>query len=67
MRLTMLYGSEYWVVDKRIEQQMSVTEIRMIRWMNKMKRDDGIGNEYVRSIGVALENVQNEIKQTEII
>lgn len=41
---------------------MSVTETRMMRWMNKMKRDDGIGNEYVRSIGVALENVQNEIK-----
>jgi len=30
VRPTMLYGSESWVVDKKIEQRMSVSKIRML-------------------------------------
>jgi hypothetical protein len=30
MRPTMLYGSGCWVVDRRIEQSMSVAKIRML-------------------------------------
>jgi hypothetical protein len=47
----MLYGSECWAVDRRIEQSMNVPEIR---WMSGVAREDRIRNEYVRvSIGVA--------------
>jgi hypothetical protein len=54
MRPTMLYGSECWAF-RRIEQSMSVEEIRMLRWMSGLTRENKIRNNYVRgSIGVAL-------------
>lgn len=38
VRPTMIiYGSECWMVDKRIEQSMSFVEIRMFRWMSGLK------------------------------
>jgi len=53
MRPTLLYGSKCWAVDKKIEQRISVTEMRMLRWMNGVTREDRIRNKYVRgSIGV---------------
>jgi hypothetical protein len=57
VRLTMLYGSECWVVDRRIEKSMSVTEMSMLRWMSGVTREDRKKNKYVvrgGSIGVAL-------------
>jgi len=51
----MLYGSECWAVDKKIEQRMGLVEMRMLRWMSRVTRKDRIKNEYVRgSIGIAL-------------
>ncbi|XP_050532668.1 uncharacterized protein LOC126900777 [Daktulosphaira vitifoliae] len=54
MRLAMMYGSECWTVDNKVEQRMSVVEMRMLRWMSGMTRKDRIRNEHIRgSIGVA--------------
>jgi hypothetical protein len=51
---TMLYSSECWVVDRRIELSMNVTEMKMLRWMSGVTRKNRIKNEYVRGIiGVA--------------
>ena len=50
----MLYGTECWAADRKIEQSMSVTEMRMLRWMSGVTSEDRIKNKYVRgSIGVA--------------
>jgi len=54
VRLAMLYGSECWMVDKKIEQITSVAEMRTLRWMSGVTREDRIRNEYVRGcIGVS--------------
>jgi hypothetical protein len=34
VRPTILYASEYWADNRRIEQRMSVAEIKMLRWMS---------------------------------
>jgi len=53
-RPTMLYGSEYWVMNKIFLQRMSVAEMRLFRWMSEVTREDRIRNEYIRrSIEVA--------------
>jgi len=44
----MLYGLEFWVVDRRIEQSLIVAEIRTLRWMNAVTRENRIKGEYVR-------------------
>jgi len=38
VRPTMLYGLECWAVDRRIEQNMKVAEIKMLRWISGEKR-----------------------------
>jgi len=47
----MLYGSKCWAMGKKIEQRMSVAEMKMLRWMNGITT-----REYIymrRSVGVA--------------
>ena len=54
VRPAMMYGTECWAVDRKIEQRMSVAEMRMLRWMSAVTREHKIRNEYIRgSIGVA--------------
>lgn len=51
----MFYGFGSLAVDRKIEQRMSVAEIRTLRWMSGVMGEDRIGNKYVRgSIGVTL-------------
>lgn len=49
MRPTKLYGSEYWADCKRIEQNMSIAEMRLLKWMSEVTKENRIKNEYVRS------------------
>jgi hypothetical protein len=48
VRLTMLNSSKCWAVDRRIKQNMSVAEMKMLRWMNGVSREDRIRDDYVR-------------------
>jgi len=49
------FMNQYWAVDKKIEHWMSVANMRMLKWMSGVIREDRIRNKYVwKSIGVAL-------------
>jgi len=48
VRSTMPYGSKFRAVDRRIEQSLSVAEMRMFRWTGGVTREDRIRNKYVR-------------------
>lgn len=42
------------MVDRKIERNANIVEVRMLRWTSRVTREDGMRDEYVRgSIGVA--------------
>ena len=55
IRPAMLYGAECWPTKRRYVQQLSVAEMRMLRWFCGHIRRDRIWNEVIRDrVGVAL-------------
>ena len=54
IRSAMLYGAECWHTKRRHVQQLSVAEMRMLRWLCGHTRRDRIRNEDIRDrVGVA--------------
>ncbi|KAG2558272.1 hypothetical protein PVAP13_8NG180401 [Panicum virgatum] len=54
IRPAMLYGAECWPTKRRHVQQLSVAEMRMLRWFCGHTRRDRIRNEVIRDrVGVA--------------
>jgi hypothetical protein len=50
---TMLYGAECWLTKRRHVQQLSVAEMRMLRWICGHTRKDRVRNEDIRDrVGV---------------
>ncbi|KAG2609769.1 hypothetical protein PVAP13_4KG087333 [Panicum virgatum] len=50
----MLYGAECWPTKRRHVQQLSVAEMRMLRWFCGHTRRDRVRNEVIRDrVGVA--------------
>src|SRR6185295_3658339 len=48
IRPAMLYGAECWPTKRRHVQQLSVAEIRMLRWFCGHTRRDRVRNEFIR-------------------
>ncbi|KAG2634318.1 hypothetical protein PVAP13_2NG191006 [Panicum virgatum] len=54
IRPAMLYGAECWPTKRRHVQQLSVAEMRMLRWFCGHTRRDRVRNEIIRDrVGVA--------------
>ncbi|KAG2577912.1 hypothetical protein PVAP13_6NG159203 [Panicum virgatum] len=54
IRPAMLYGAECWLTKRRHVQQLSVAEMRMLRWSCGHTRRDTVRNEVIRErVGVA--------------
>lgn len=43
----MVYESEFWAVNKKIEQRINVAEVKILREINGVTRDDKIRNMYI--------------------
>jgi hypothetical protein len=55
IRPAMLYGAEYWPTKRWHVQQLSVAEMRMLRWICGNTRRDRVRNDDIRErLGVAL-------------
>ena len=48
IRPVMLYGTECWPTKRRHEQQLSIAEMRMLRWFCGYTRRDRVRNEDIR-------------------
>ncbi|KIH52950.1 hypothetical protein ANCDUO_16935 [Ancylostoma duodenale] len=49
-----LYGAECWTVSKEMKSRISVTEMRLLRWMGGITQLDPICNQDIRQrFGVA--------------
>ena len=48
IRPAILYGTEAASMKKTEEKKMDVAEMRMLRWMSGVTREDRIRNEYIR-------------------
>ena len=48
VRPAMIYGAETWPIKKAQEKRLEVTEMRMLRWMCGVTRQDRIRNERIR-------------------
>lgn len=64
VRSTMFLGTECWVVDKKIEQWMNVEEMRVIRWMSRLTKENKIINEYARR-NIEMVSIVDEREQAE--
>jgi hypothetical protein len=54
IRPAMLYGAECWPKKRRHIQQLSVAEMRMLRWCCGHTRRDGVRNDDIRDmVGMA--------------
>ncbi|MDE1716381.1 hypothetical protein PWG14_28335, partial [Chromobacterium amazonense] len=48
VRPAMTYGAECWPIKEKHKTKLSVTEMRMLRWMSGFTLRDRMQNEYVR-------------------
>ncbi|KAL6498741.1 hypothetical protein OROGR_028288 [Orobanche gracilis] len=61
IRLTLLYGTECWTVKQCHVHKMSVTEMRMLRWMCGHTCKDRVRNEIIRTkVGVTC--IENKMR-----
>ncbi|XP_070012486.1 uncharacterized protein LOC142162397 [Nicotiana tabacum] len=61
----MLYGAECWPIKKSHVQKMSVTEMRVLRWMCGHTRKDKIRNETIKdNVGVA--SVEDKLRESNL-
>jgi hypothetical protein len=62
IRLTMLYGAEYWPTKRRHVHQLSVAEMRMLRWICGHTRRDRVQNDDIHE-GLGVAPVEEKLMQ----
>ena len=62
VRPTMLHGTECWATNREHTHKMSVTEMRMLRWMCGKTRKDKIRNERIRGF-LGITPIDDKIKE----
>lgn len=44
----MLYGLECWAINKKLERRMNIADMKMLRWICEVIREDRIKHLYIR-------------------
>ncbi|KAI8547555.1 hypothetical protein RHMOL_Rhmol07G0205300 [Rhododendron molle] len=65
IRPAMLYGMECWHIKKQQVNKISVTEMRMLRWMCGKTRRDRIRNKTVREM-VGVEPIEEKLRENRL-
>ena len=65
IRPALLYGAECWATKKQHVHKMSVTEMRMLRWMCGKTRKDKVRNEHIRGL-VGVAPIEDKIRENRL-
>ena len=65
VRPAMLHGAETWPVTRRQERKMEVAEMKMLRWLCGVTREDRIRNERIRGT-VKVGNIGKKIQESRL-
>lgn len=44
----MPHGLEYWVIDKRVEKKLRVTDMRVLKWRSGLIRNDKVNYKRIK-------------------
>lgn len=63
MRPAIMYETHFWVVDRKKEPRMGLSEIRILRWMSGK---DNIENEYIKNI-IGVASIVEKVKEKKLM
>ena len=65
IRPAMLYGAECWLTKRRHVQQLSVAEMRMLRWFCGHTRRDSVRQRIGENNGLFLQTLEGEVHKSQ--
>lgn len=61
----MFYATECWTINKKYVNKMSVTEMRILRWMNRKTRNNRIKNESI-CVNLNITSIGDKMKENRL-
>ena len=65
VRPSLLYGTECWTNKKQHTQKISITEMRMLRWMCGKTKMDKVRNEDIHSL-VGVTPIEDKMRENRL-
>ena len=65
VRPSLLYGTECWAIKKQHTHKISVTEMRILKWMCGKSRMDKVRNEDIRSL-VGVASIEDKMRENRL-
>lgn len=61
----MFYATECWTINKKYVNKMSVTEMKILRWMNGKTRNNRIRNESI-CVSLNITSIGDKMKENRL-